>query len=121
MNELREPRVRKRWPTVANRHRKEAIEKAEAIIELIDNEFTEKLQDRVIDEIEEALLTLRTNPMKAVNHLKRVQLSLETISYSIKLIRSNAELIKKTMETAPASGEDNDDSSDNSDNSNMGA
>lgn len=96
------PRPSHRWPVVANRHRKAAMTEAQEILNLINEDFIELLQDEIGDELQEALMSIRRNPAKAIKHVQLALRSLTTIGRSAELVHKRAEAILTVLETAPA-------------------
>lgn len=96
------PRIYRKWPTVANRHRKTAMEEAQEILDLITKDFIELLQDDIGDDLIDALTCVRRNPTKAIKHIQMAQRSLKTIARSMELVNKRAEIILTVLENAPA-------------------
>jgi hypothetical protein len=107
-DQVKKPAPSRRWPVVANRHRRAAMEEAKEIIELINKDFIELLKDEIEDDIIEAIMNVRRNPGKAIVHLKLAQRSLLTISRSAGLVQSRAEMILTVLESAPADDAEED-------------
>lgn len=102
----RKPRPSRRWPTVANRHRQAAIDEAARIVELIDSDFLDLMQEEVIVEIDEAIMSIRHNPAKSLRHMQNARRSIETILRSAELVHSRAGAIVQVLESAPAVGDE---------------
>lgn len=96
------PRPSRGWPTVANRHRRAAMDEAREIIDLINRDFVELLQEEIGDDLEEALTSIRSNPGKAIRHLQLARRSLSTIIRSAELVHKRAEVILTVLNSAPA-------------------
>lgn len=103
--QVREPRPVRRWPQVANRHRRAAMDEAQEIIDLIDKDFIELLDEEVSEDLDEAIMCLRHNPGKALRHLQLAQRSIETIVRSAQLVHKRAETIFTVLDSAPADEE----------------
>ncbi len=96
------PSPRRKWPYVANRHRRDAIEGAERILALINDDFLNLLKDELGADIDQALMSVRSNPGLAVRHLQNARLRLETVLRSAELVQSRAGQIVRVLESAPA-------------------
>lgn len=101
------PRPLHKWPYVANRHRKAAISEAKEVLNQIDTDFMDLLDEEIRDDLQEAIMCLRHNPTKALNHLRLVLRSMNTLVRSTELMRKRAETIINVLESAPAT-EDED-------------
>jgi hypothetical protein len=97
-----EPRTKKRWPVVANRHRKAAMDEAQEILNLMNEDFVALLQSDIRDEIDDAFGYIRSNPTKAKNILRVVLARIDTLSRTAELVEKRAEVILTVLETAPA-------------------
>jgi len=95
------PAPRRKWPYVANRHRKAAIADAERILELVSADFLDLLQEELGHDIDEALMCVRSNPGLAIRHLQNAKLRLETVLRSAELVQSRAGQIVQVLLSAP--------------------
>lgn len=106
-DQVTKPRPSRKWPTVANRHRRQAIEEATRIVELMTSDFLELLKNELGTDIEEALSYVRTNPARAIRKLQDARLRLNTVLRSAELVQMRAGQIVHVLESAPADDEDN--------------